>query len=250
MRRFAIALLLVTMLLAACGAPAPASPTRSAIEERQTAVALEGRPTLAPLPSSPAGPPAPRPTSPALRELLALRADDPRALGRPDAPVTLIEFTDFECPFCQRFFRETRPQIIEQFVEAGVVRFVARDLPITEVHPAALVAAVAGRCAAAQGQFWPMYERLFATHGVVWGGAAERDSAMFADFAAELGLDQAAFVACQNDPAVERAVRDEADLVMRAGITVTPSFLVNATPLRGALPFRVFEDVIQQEAGR
>lgn len=125
-----------------------------------------------------------------------------------------------------------------------------RDFPLTDIHPSALPAAVAARCAADQGQFWPMYERLFTTHTVEWGGVPNRDRDVFVEFAAELGLETAAFAACLSDPANEQAVIAESNAALRLGVNSTPNFLVNGQLLRGALPFRAFEGLIQQELGR
>ncbi len=125
-----------------------------------------------------------------------------------------------------------------------------RDFPLSDIHPSALPAAVAARCAADQGQFWPMYERLFETHTVEWGGVPNRDRDVFVEFAGELGLETGAFSACLNDPANEQAVLAESNAAARLGVNSTPNFFVNGQLLRGALPFRVFEDLIQQEAGR
>ena len=94
MRFCALVPLAACLILAACGAYQPPTPARSAVEQRQTDVALERRPTLAAVGSGPT--PAPRPTAPSLSELLAITADDPRAIGNPAAPVTIIELTDFE----------------------------------------------------------------------------------------------------------------------------------------------------------
>lgn len=130
------------------------------------------------------------------------------------------------------------------------MRFVVRDFPLTDIHPSALPAAVAARCAADQGQFWPMYERLFATHTVEWGGVPNRDRDVFVEFAAELGLAVEPFTQCLNDPANELEVLAESNAALRLGVNSTPNFLVNGQLLRGAQPFRVFEDLIQQESGR
>lgn len=240
---------LAGLLLTACGAYAPPAPTRSALEEQQTAVALQQRPTLAPLGPSPASP-TPLPPPPDLNTVLQLRPDDPRALGKPDAPVLIVEFSDFECPFCQQFSRDTRPQIISRFVETGVVRFVVRDFPLEDIHRSAILAAAAARCAADQGQFWPMHERLFETHQVEWGGVPRRDRDVFIEFAGDLGLDREAFTACLDNPATIQAIRDEQAAAAQLGINSTPNFLVNGQLLRGALPLRVFEDLIEQQAGR
>jgi protein-disulfide isomerase len=236
------------LLLAACGAPVPPAPTRSAVEERQTTVALASRPTLAPVVPAPTRTPGPPP--PSFEVALALRADDPRALGSPNAPVTIIEFTDFECPFCQQFFRDTRPQLLTQFVDAGVVRIVARDFPLVAIHPSAMPAAIAARCAAAQGQYWPMYERLFTTHQQEWGGVPKRDRGVFIEFATSLGLATDTFTTCLNDPASEQAVMAELNAAARLGVDSTPNFLVNGQLVKGALAFRAFSDLIKQAAAR
>lgn len=107
-----------------------------------------------------------------------------------------------------------------------------------------MLAAVASRCAAEEGQFWPMSERLFASHRIEWGGVPNRDHDVFVEFASELGLDSAAFTACLDDPAGIQAVRDEMQLAARLGVNSTPNFLVNGQLLRGALPLRAFEDLI------
>lgn len=130
------------------------------------------------------------------------------------------------------------------------MRFVVRDFPLVDIHPSALPAAVAARCAADQGQFWPMYERLFETHTVEWGGVPKRDRDVFIEFAGELGLATEAFTTCLDDPASTLAVQAETNAALRLGVNSTPNFFVNDQLLRGALPLRVFEDLIQQEAGR
>jgi protein-disulfide isomerase len=244
-----IGVVLAGILLAACGAEAPPPEALSAVQARQTAVALQGQPTLAPLPTGAIGAAAPPPTPAPVVEVMQITADDPRALGDPNAPVLMVEFTDFECPFCSRFAQETRPQIVARFVETGVVRLVMRDLPLNAIHPAAEISAVAGRCAADQRQFWPMYERLFATHQIEWGGAPVRDREVFIGFAEDLGLNAEAFTACLDDPATTAEVTAETRAAGSLGINSTPSFLVNGRLIRGALPFSAFERLIVQEAG-
>ncbi len=245
-----IGIVMITMLLTACGAEAPPPAALSTVEMRQTAVALEARPTLVPLPGGAVGEAGPPPPPAPVTDVMGITANDPRALGDPNAPVLIVEFTDFECPFCSRFVLETRPQIIERFVETGVVRLVMRDMPLNEIHPAAQISAVASRCAADQNQFWPMYEQLFATHRIEWGGAPERDREVFIEFAATLGLDTAAFTTCLDNPATTAEVIAETQAAGSLGINSTPSFLVNGRLVRGALPFSTFERLIVQEAGQ
>ncbi|NNJ10658.1 DsbA family protein [Chloroflexales bacterium ZM16-3] len=237
----------LVLVLAGCGAYAPPAPTISALEQRQTTVALDARPTLPPLPTSEATPTAPPlPTSAAKVDVLKTSDDDPRAMGSPSAPVTIYEFTDFECPFCQQFFEETRPQLIQQYVDTGVVRLIARDFPLIQIHPSAMIAAMAGQCAADQQMFWPMYEMLFATHQEEWGGVPKRDHDVMIDLAGRIGLDTAAFTSCLDNPDTQQAVLDEAESAGQLGVNSTPNFMINGQMIRGALPFSNFSTLIKQ----
>ncbi len=246
----ALITLATLVVIAGCGAEAPPAPTLSALGARQTTVSIEGRPTLPPLPTSDApATPTPQPTTPSKVDVLHIPDNDPRALGSPTAPVTIYEFTDFECPFCVQFFNETRPQLIKQFVDTGVVRIIARDFPLTQIHPSAMIAAVASRCAANQGKFWPMYESLFATHQVEWGGVPKRDHDVLIDLASKVGVETVEFTRCLDDPATKQAVQDEAAAAGQLGVNSTPNFLVNGQLVRGALPFTNFQRLIKQLAG-
>ncbi len=239
------------MLLTACGAPAPPEPARSAAEVRQTERALSG---VAPLPTIdqaalPTQPALEQPTMPSLDpaidiDPLLVPDDDPRAIGDPAAPITIYEFSDFECPFCARYANETAGRIKAEYVATGQVRLVFRDYPLN-IHPSAETAAVASRCAAAQEQFWPMYELLFATQGQRWGGDPTQDREMMVAFADELNLDATAFAQCMDDPSVAQAVRTEAALAEQLGINSTPNFLINGQVIRGALPFEAFQEAIE-----
>ncbi|PDW03020.1 DsbA family protein [Candidatus Viridilinea mediisalina] len=239
--------LMLLISLSACGTEAPTSETRSEVEVRQTEVALSGRPTLVAVPAgaTPAAPPTAAPL-PDVATLLGLTDDDPRALGDPAAPVLIVEFTDYECAFCQRFVAETRGQLIAQFVETGQVRLVVRDFPLSDIHASAIPAAVATHCAAEQGQFWAYSEQLFASHRSEWGGVPNRDRGYFLELARSMGLDEASFSPCLDDPARAQAVRDEQELALRLGVNSTPNFLINGQLVRGAQPLRVFEDLINQ----
>jgi protein-disulfide isomerase len=226
LRRFAPVVLLA-LLLAGCGSPAaPATGDATAPAATAAATATAEPPASA----------APTAEAPA----------DPRAQGSADAPVTITIYSDFECPFCASFAREALPRIQQQYVSAGKVRLVFRDFPIVTSHPSAIVAAVAGRCAAAQGQFWPMHDRLFQTQGSTWGGRPDQDRQTMAQIASDLKLDSAAFVRCQGDPAVEQAVKAEADAGVDLRINGTPSFFINDRPLRGAQSFETFAQIIDE----
>ncbi len=114
-------------------------------------------PTLTPRPTQqPAQPPGP--------QIIQGLLDDDPVKGNPDATVTIVEFSDFQCPFCQRFHQTTLPLILENYVDTGKVKFVYKDFPIQSLHPnGALPAAVASECADEQGMFWQYHDKLFQT---------------------------------------------------------------------------------------
>jgi protein-disulfide isomerase len=171
-------------------------------------------------------------------------AGDYRVLGAAEAPVTVIEFTDLQCPYCARFALTTWPQLRERYVDSGKVQFVSRDLPLS-FHPYALPAAVASRCAGDQGRFWEYREALFR-------GQAQLANAPYAALAERLGLDVARFEACRADPALAAAVRDDAALAARNGIASTPTFVIGRVVdgqfqgeiLSGAQPLETFAQKI------
>jgi protein-disulfide isomerase len=139
-------------------------------------------------------------------------------LGRSDAAITIIEFSDLQCPFCAQFALQTFPEFRRNYVDTGKVRYAARDLPLS-FHPFALPAAVAVRCAGQQGKFWEYRAAVFA--------AQQRLSSQPYDaLAAQLGLDVATFKACRADDQQAAAVRADGRLAQSHGITSTPSFVV------------------------
>ena len=171
------------------------------------------------------------------------------SLGRADAPVTVVEFSDYECPFCQRFFATALPALKKDYVETGNVRYVFRDYPLDQIHPHARKAAEAAHCAGDQGKFWEMHDRLF-----------QHSSALappqLAEHARALGLDTATFDEClssgRHAARVERGLADGA----AAGVRGTPAFVigktkpgsdtVEGTPVRGAQSLETFRRIIEQ----
>ena len=145
----------------------------------------------------------------ALRDLPVIDVTGAPALGAEDAVVTLVEYSDYECPFCIRHFTSTMPLIEEAFIGTGQLRYVFRDLPIAQLHPGAARAHEAGRCAAEQDRFWPLHARLFSPAGTHDDGALEAQ-------AGEAGLDLQAFRACLSSgrmrPGVESSVASAASL--------------------------------------
>ncbi len=171
-------------------------------------------------------------------------ADDDPALGPADAPVLIVAFSDFQCPFCTRFWAETMPALVEEYVEPGTVRFVFRDFPLAQIHPNAIPAAMAAECADDQGAFWPMHDALFERQAD-WA-RAEQPKAVLAQYAAELGLEAGAFDAClQADRHVDELQND----LMQGldyGVSGTPTFFVNGEKLVGALPIERFRAAVER----
>jgi protein-disulfide isomerase len=139
--------------------------------------------------------------APAQQRVTLPNAEGHAALGARDAPVTIIEFTDLQCPFCARFSAQTFPELQKKYIDTGKVRFVTRDLPLA-FHAQAVPAAVAARCAGDQGKYWEYRERLFA-------GQKDLGDVAYNKLAAEIQLDAKAFATCRAAP--ENKAAAEAD---------------------------------------
>ncbi|RME81522.1 MAG: hypothetical protein D6775_13360 [Caldilineae bacterium] len=164
-------------------------------------------------------------------------------LGSPDAPVTMIEFSDYQCPFCLRHFQQTMPQIKAQYIDTGKVRYIFKDFPIASIHPQAPKAAEAAECAGEQGMYWPMHDRLFQGQQAEWNQNPDAVN-IFKGYATELGLDREAFDACLDGGKYEAEVAADLNEGIRAGVTGTPSFFINGRFISGAQPFQVFQQTI------
>jgi protein-disulfide isomerase len=138
--------------------------------------------------------------------------------GSPDARIAIVEYSDFECPFCGKYSREIYPQIIERYVNTGKVRYYFRDLPLP-IHPNAFPAALAARCAGDQGKFWEMHDSLFANQAAL----SPKD---FTDRAVALGLDQSKFADCFTRSKYADAIRRVASSARQMGIDGTPAFAI------------------------
>lgn len=162
--------------------------------------------------------------------------DDDPAHGPADAPVVMIEFSDFNCPYCGRFARETLPLLRENY--AGRIRFVYRDFPI--LGDSSLQAAIAAECADDQGAFWDFHDLLFENQGSF-------NQEMFVQFGEALKLDIEQFTACQNDPATRDEIGGDFAVGQRLSVGGTPTFFINGRRVVGAQPYEVFQGVIDEE---
>jgi protein-disulfide isomerase len=168
------------------------------------------------------------------------------AIGDPDAPVVIVEYTDFQCPFCTRHFQQTYPQILADYVETGIVRYVFKDFPLTNIHPQAVAAAEAARCAGDQGAYLEMHDLLFSRQDT-WNGRTDTTT-IFTEFADSLGLDTNTFSACLENHDHEEAVYADLQEGQELGVRGTPAFFINGFLLSGAQPFSTFQQAIAELA--
>ncbi|WP_420631489.1 DsbA family protein [Candidatus Leptofilum sp.] len=168
--------------------------------------------------------------------------DGAYAIGDPNAPVTIIEYTDFQCPYCSRHYEQTFLQLKEDYIDTGLVYYVFKDFPLTQLHPDAVLAANAARCAGDQGAFLEMHGTLFARQGD-WNGRPNPE-AIFNQFAAEMGLDEEQFAACVANGTYDVEIFADLDEGFSYGVSGTPAFFLNGYFLSGAQPYGTFVDAI------
>lgn len=178
-------------------------------------------------------------------------ADDDPVLGSSDAPITIIEFSDFQCPFCARFYTETLPDLKSAYIETGVAKLVYRDFPIQSIHPNAVAAAVASECAHEQDAYWDYHDILFENMRL-WGDLDSVSAIeVFQTYAADMELDTDAFDECLGSgDHISEVASDYADGVSY-GVTGTPAFFVGNDQVgyvlvSGAQPFSVFQTAIER----
>jgi protein-disulfide isomerase len=159
------------------------------------------------------------------------------SLGPDDAPVTIIEFGDFQCPYCRRA-APTMQALRERYPQR--VRFVYRHLPLESIHPRARAAAEAAICADAQDRFWAFHDRLFAAPGAL--GDAELRA-----HAEAVGVDLDAFDACLSEGSPQARIASDIQAARDAGISGTPAFVINGMLVTGAQPIEVFDELIQRD---
>ena len=173
-----------------------------------------------------------------------------RSRGRADAKVTLVEFSDFQCPFCGRHFRETMPQIDREYIQTGKVRYVFKDFPIETLHPQAPKAHEAANCAGDQNKYWEMWNRLFSNPRQF----ARPD---LSKHAAAEGLDVARFDECVDSGRYTASVKNSVEEAMSLGATGTPYIFLGVTQpgsdtltatrlIRGAFPYERFKSAIDE----
>jgi len=161
--------------------------------------------------------------------------------GNINAPVLMVEFSDFQCPFSKKFYQQAFPQIEKEYINTGKVKFAYRDFPLAS-HQFAKSAAIAARCAGEQGRYWQMFDKLLS------GSSLDKET--LDKYAQELKLDIKAYEACQAKPAVLKAVESDSKDAAKFGVQGTPSFFINGRFVNGAYPFETFKKIIEEELAK
>ncbi len=163
-------------------------------------------------------------------------------MGNPNAPVHIIEYGDFQCPYCLKFWAETEPQLIEEYVNTGKVYFEYRSFPI--IGPESAWAAEGAYCAGDQNKFWEYHDTLFTN----WTGENIGDftKEKLTQYAEVLGLNMAEFEACLSEEKHKGAVEQDKAEAEANGVYATPTFFINGFKLEGSQPFSILKEYIEQ----
>ncbi len=159
------------------------------------------------------------------------------SLGPADAPITIVEFGDFQCPYCRQWQQQTYQPLLNAY--PGKIRIVYRDFPLTSIHPNAMPAAEAAQCANEQNAFWPYYDKLFSSDKL--------GDDVYKQYAQDLGLDMNQFNECVSNHKYAQAIQTDSDFAVSTGVNSTPTFFINGLAIIGAQPIDVFKQVIDKE---
>ncbi len=233
-----------------CAAPALAEPLS---HEQGDAILQELKQIRQLLERAPVPQAAPQPVQapPPAPEKVKLKLGTEYSLGRADAPVTIVEFNDLQCPFCNHFYAGAFAEIKKNYIETGKVRFINRDMPLVDLHPLAMRAAQASRCAGDQGKYWEVADKILTNQ-------AGLSTQSIDQFATDAGIDAAAYQSCMEGGRHLEAIRESAASASALGISGTPSFVIGRVSgdtlegqkLVGAMPFATFDTVIKQLLAR
>jgi protein-disulfide isomerase len=162
--------------------------------------------------------------------------DDDPSIGPADAPITIVEFSDFNCPYCRKWQQETFPALMASY--PGQIHFVYRDFPVTSQE--SYIAAQAAECAGDQGKYWEFHDELFS-------GQQDLGTDAYEQYAKEIGIDSQALLDCISNGKYANEVQADAAYAAGLGATGTPTFFINGLPFVGAQPLANFKQVIDSE---
>lgn len=164
--------------------------------------------------------------------------------GNPNAKVTIVAFEDFRCPFCEKLFTDTEPQLQKDYIDTGKVKFYYRNYQF--LGPASVIAGNAGECANEQNKFWDFHDYLYKNQ------PSESDTSIYTtdkltDIAGTLGMDTTQFKSCLDSKKYDKNVSQDLADGQKAGVSGTPTLFINGQPIVGAQPYSAFQTIIDQE---
>lgn len=187
-----------------------------------------------------------QPNGQANAKVADVKVDDDPVLGSKNAPVTIIEFSDYQCPFCRVFWKDSFSQLKKEYIDTGKVRFVYRDYPLS-FHPMSEPTAQAAECADDQGKYWEFHDKVFGEEQKKGQGTVTYTVTDLKSWASQLGLNTSQFNQCLDSGKYkEEVAKDFAD-GQAAGVSGTPSFFINGKMVVGAQPFASFKTIIDEE---
>ena len=170
--------------------------------------------------------------------------DDDPVLGSPNAKVLMIEFGDYQCPSCRMFWKDVEPRIKKEYIDTGKVKLVFRDFPIVQIHPEALLAAMAVDCSADQNKYWEYHDKVFREQYNKGDDLVRFKAADLKKWAKDIGLDPAKFDQCLDSEKYKNEVlKDKAD-GDAVSVQGTPTFFINGHVIGGAQPYPAFKNLI------
>jgi protein-disulfide isomerase len=183
----------------------------------------------------------PKPVKPGEKIVEGVAVGSNPVMGNPDAPVLVVEFSDFECQFSRRFYQQTFPQIEREYISTGKVKFAYRDFPLP-MHPAAKDAAIVCRCAGKQDNYWQMFDKL--------SRSKQLNPEEMKNYAKELKLNMKSFNSCLEGEAVSAEVDNDFNEGANFGVRGTPGFFINGRFVEGARSFETFREKIEEELNK
>lgn len=196
---------------------------------------------------TPDDPQLPDPTNNTTRtteNLAGSLTDDDPYLGAKESPIVIIEFSDYQCPFCKDFYEDTYLDLKEDYIDKGIIKYVFRDFPL-QAHPQAVIAATAASCAGEQNMYWEMHDTLFENQNF-WSNTTDT-SQKLVDLGKSLGLNETQLKNCIEESPYEQEIANDITDALANEVKKTPTLFINNTMLVGAQPLTVVEQVIQNE---
>lgn len=191
-----------------------------------------------------------QPTEPTPPPVVDVEVGNLPIKGDENAKVTIVEFSDFQCPFCKSFIDDTYQQLDEQYIKTGKVKFAFRHYPLTVIHPNAPKAAEAAECANEQDKFWEYHDVLFKNQETWSPQSSTTFADSLTDYAGQVGLDTVQFRSCLDSGKYKQKVDDDLTAGQAIQVGGTPAFFINGKRVTGAVPFADLQKTIEEELNK